>query len=69
MYSKSLALLLMSLSIMIMGSIMFICSLSISCESLECTLFRVLPGSLIIGVLGFIMGTILDSSTCIKKKN
>ncbi len=60
MYSKSIALFLMSLSLVVLCLVIFINAFSFDCLVIKYTLLRVLPCSLILGLLGFLIGRILD---------
>lgn len=60
MYSKSIALFFMSLSLIVLGSIVFINAFSIDCLTIKFTLIRIIPYSIVLGVLGFMIGRILD---------
>lgn len=62
MYSKSVALFLMSLSLIVLGSIVLVTSFSFDCLTIQATLIRVVPWSLLFGVLGFLIGRILDDA-------
>lgn len=60
MYSKSIALFLMSLSLIVLCAIGFISAFSFDCLTIKYTLIRVVPWSCVLGLLGFMIGRILD---------
>lgn len=62
MYSKSIALFFMSLSLVVLGGIVFLNAFSFDCLTIQATLIRVVPWSLLLGVLGFLIGRILDDA-------
>lgn len=62
MYSKNIALFLTSLSLVVLGSIVFINAFSFDCLTIQATLIRVVPWSFLLGVLGFLIGRILDDA-------
>lgn len=62
MYAKNTALFLMSLSLVILSSIVFLNSFSFDCLTIQATLIRVVPWSFIFGLLGFLIGGILDNA-------
>ncbi len=60
MYSKSIALFLMSSSLVVLCSVVFINAFSFDCLTIKYTLMRVVPWSCLLGLLGFLIGRILD---------
>lgn len=62
MYAKSIALFLMSLSLVVLGGIVFVNSFSFDCLTIQATLIRVVPWSFIFGLLGFLIGGTLDNA-------
>lgn len=60
MYSKSIALFLMSLSLIVLCAIDFMSSFSFDCLTVKYTLIKVVPWSCVLGLLGFMIGRILD---------
>lgn len=60
MYSKSIALFLMSLSLVVLCSIVFLNAFSLDCLTIKYTLYRVVPYSCVLGLLGFMIGKVLD---------
>lgn len=62
MYAKSIALFLMSLSLVVLGGIVFVNSFSFDCLTIQATLIRVVPWSFVFGLLGFLIGGILDNA-------
>lgn len=62
MYSKSISVVLASLAIVVVGSITFINSMSFSVGTMQFVVYKSIPAALALGVLGFLIGVILDNA-------
>lgn len=60
MYSKSLAILFMSLSVVALGFVAFFTAFSLESQVVYGNLAKILPQSVVLGTLGFFIGKILD---------
>ncbi len=67
MYSKELSVLWTSVAIVVFGTIVFCTSFSIDAETVKFTIIKILPYSLVLGIMGYIVGKILDSSSAVRK--
>ena len=59
-YRQKLAAVFTSFAILIMGAASLVQSMSIDYYSVLSTLIKIVPASLVIGILGWVMGMILD---------
>lgn len=62
MYSKSISVVLASLALVVIGSITFINSMSFSFGTMQFVLYKAVPAALALGLLGFLIGGILDNA-------
>lgn len=60
MYSKSVSVFLTSLSFVVLGVLSFMKSMSYSCDTILHVLYKIIPASLAIGILGFLIGSVMD---------
>lgn len=62
MYSKSISILLASFTLIAVGALAFIDSMSFSCGTMQHVLYKAIPASVALGLLGFLIGAILDNA-------
>lgn len=60
MYSKSISIVLASLSLVVLGCVVFVKSMSVSYGTMQYVVYKAVPASISLGVLGFLIGRILD---------
>lgn len=63
MYSKDIALFIVSLSVLVLGTAFFVPVCCFDYSLLKYSFFiRVIPASLLLGVFGYVIGKILDNA-------
>ena len=60
MYSKSISTVLASLSLIIIGCVVFIKTMSFDYGTMQYVVYKAVPAAILLGGLGFMIGSVLD---------